>query len=137
MFSDGASLGNPGPAGAGFLIQTPDGRPLAEGSIPLAPTTVNEAEYGGLIAGLAEARRIGIGRLHAKMDSQLVCKQLSGEYRVKAANLRPLYEKATRLIGRFDDFRCSHLPREENERADALAGAAAKRSKEQYSNDVE
>lgn len=137
LHADGASLGNPGPAGAGFVIETSDGRTLAEGSIPLEPTTVNEAEYRALIAGLHEARRIGITRLQARLDSELVCRQLSGAYRVRAQNLQPLYQWARRIISRFDEFTCVHLPREQNERADALAGAAAKRSKEQHANDAE
>ncbi len=132
LMADGASLGNPGPAGAGFIIMTPDGRPIAEGSIPLEPATVNEAEYRALIAGLHEALRLGITKIEARMDSQLVCRQLSGRYRVKAHNLKPLYEWACKLAGRFEGFRCLHLPREGNEQADALAGAAAKRAKEQY-----
>lgn len=133
LHSDGASLGNPGPAGAGFVLETHDGRPIAEGSIPLEPTTVNVAEYRGLIDGLLEAQRLGVRRVLARMDSQLVVRQLTGEYRVKAEGLRPLYQWASRLISSFDAFKCEHVPREKNERADELAGEAAKRSKEQHS----
>lgn len=132
MHSDGASLGNPGPAGAGYVITSPDGRVLGEGAIPLEPNTVNVAEYRGLIDGLLEAQRLGVRRLHAKMDSQLIVRQLSGEYRVKAENLRPLYQWASKLISGFDEFTCEHVPRDENKRADELAGEAAKRSKEQH-----
>jgi len=130
--SDGASLGNPGPAGAGFVIKSRAGRVLAEGSVPLEPTTVNVAEYRGLIDGLLKAQRLGARRVHALMDSQLVVRQLSGEYRVKAKNLRPLYQWASKLISSFDAFKCEHVPREQNARADELAGEAAKRSKEQH-----
>ena len=132
MHSDGASLGNPGPAGAGFVIKTRAGRTLAEGAVPLEPTTVNVAEYRGLIDGLLEAQRLGARRVHALMDSQLVVRQLTGEYRVKAKNLRPLYQWASKLISSFDAFKCEHVPREKNKRADELAGEAAKRSKEQH-----
>lgn len=137
IYADGASLGNPGPAGAGFLIETRDGQLLAEGSIPLEPTTVNVAEYRALIAGLGEAHRLGISKIEARLDSELVCRQLSGQYRVKARHLQPLYQWARKLIGRFDDFNCIHLGREHNERADALAGDAAKRAKEQSADDRE
>ncbi len=132
LHSDGASLGNPGPAGAGFVIKTRSGRVLAEGSVPLEPTTVNVAEYRGLIDGLLEAQRLGARRVHALMDSQLIVRQLTGEYRVKAEHLRPLYQWASKLISSFDGFKCEHVPREKNERADELAGKAAKRSKEQH-----
>ncbi|MFW5867040.1 MAG: DUF3830 family protein [Armatimonadota bacterium] len=132
LYSDGASLGNPGPAGAGFVITSRSGRLLAEGSVPLEPTTVNVAEYRGLIDGLLEAQRLGARRVHALMDSQLIVRQLTGEYRVKAEHLRPLYQWASKVISSFDAFKCEHVPREKNERADELAGKAAKRSKEQY-----
>lgn len=135
LYADGASLGNPGPAGAGFVILTGDGRPVAEGSVPLKPTTVNVAEYYALIAGLREAHRLGITKLDARLDSQLVCRQLSGRYRVKARNLQPLYQEVRKLASGFDRFTCVHLPREQNERADALAGAAARRSKERHANE--
>jgi ribonuclease HI len=114
------------------VIASTDGRVLSEGAIPLEPDTVNVAEYHGLIDGLRDARRLGVKRLHVKMDSQLIVRQLSGEYRVKAKNLRPLYERVGKLISSFDEFTCEHVPREENKRADELAGEGAKRSKEQH-----
>lgn len=134
IYSDGASLGNPGPAGAGFVIETPEGILVSEGSVPLEPTTVNVAEYRGLIDALLEAQRLGARRVHAMMDSELVVRQLTGEYRVKAESLRPLYQWASRLISTFDTFTCEHVPRERNQRADELAGQAAKRSREQHSH---
>ncbi len=137
LYSDGASLGNPGPAGAGFVLETVTGQTLAEGSVPLPPTTVNVAEYRALIMGLHEAQRQGVRRLQARMDSQLVVRQLTGEYRVKAGHLRPLYRRASKLIARLDEFDCVHVPREENQRADGLAAEAARRSKEQHESDAE
>jgi ribonuclease HI len=131
MYSDGASLGNPGPAGAGFVIEAPDGRELSRGSVPLGVQTVNVAEYRALIDGLLEAQRLGVRKVHALMDSQLVVRQLTGEYRVKAENLRPLYQWASKLISSFEEFSCEHVSREHNERADELAGEGARRSKEQ------
>ncbi len=130
LHADGSSLGNPGPAGAGFVLETEDGRLLAEGAIPLAPATVNVAEYRALIGGLAEAQRLGVRRVRAIMDSQLVCRHLSGQYRVKSASLRPLYERARELLGHFEEASCEHVPREMNARADELAGVASRQSKE-------
>jgi len=131
LHSDGASLGNPGPAGAGFVLETPQGQLLAEGARPLAPTTVNVAEYSALIDGLLKAQELGARRVRALMDSELVVRQLTGRYRVKSEGLRPLYQRASRLISEFEHFECEHVPREFNARADELAGEGAKRSKEQ------
>ncbi len=132
MHSDGASLGNPGPAGAGFVIETPAGQVLAEGSVPLPPTTANVAEYRALIDGLQKAQELGAKGVRALMDSELVVRQLTGRYRVKSEGLRPLYQRASGLIATFERFECRHVPREQNARADELAGKAAKRSKERH-----
>ena len=132
IHSDGASLGNPGPAGAGFVIEAPDGRVLAEGSNPMPPSTVNVAEYQALIDGLEKARELGAKHVRMLMDSELIVRQLSGRYRVKSEGLRPLFKRASALIATFERFECRHVPREQNARADALAGEAAKRSKERH-----
>ncbi len=137
LYTDGASLGNPGPAGAGFVLMTADGAVLAEGSLPLPATTVNVAEYRALVAGLEEARRWGVRRLDLRMDSELVIKQLMGRYRVKAPQLQPMFSAAKRLIEGFEEFSCRHVPREENRRADELAGAAARSMKEKHANDAD
>lgn len=134
---DGSSLGNPGPAGAGFVLTTPDGEVIAEGSIPLAPTTVNVAEYRALIAGLAEAERHKVDHLVVRMDSELVCRQLSGQYRVKSPELRPLYDWARKLMARFEEASCEHVPREANRRADELATAASRKSQERLENNAD
>ncbi|HUS81392.1 MAG TPA: DUF3830 family protein [Armatimonadota bacterium] len=137
LHADGSSLGNPGPAGAGFVLTDTCGQVLAEGSIPLQPDTVNVAEYRALIAGLAEAARRGVRTLQIRMDSELVIKQLNGQYRVKAPGLRPLHQWARKLMGRFEAVRCEHVPRGENARADELAAAASRRSKERLQRDAE
>ena len=134
---DGGARGNPGPAGAGFVLTTMDGETLAEGSIPLEPTTVNVAEYRALIAGLAEAKRKGLRRLKVRLDSELVCRQLSGEYRVKSPALRKLFDWAQKLMSGFEEVTWEHVPREQNTRADALAAAASAKSKERWHEDVE
>lgn len=125
---DGASFGNPGPAGAGFVLKTRNGRVVREGSIPLGVATNNVAEYRALIAGLGEAAAAGAQRLLVRSDSELMIKQLRGEYRVKKAHLRPLYDWAVKLAGRFEQVRWEHVRRELNAAADDLAKAAAKRS---------
>lgn len=134
LYTDGASLGNPGPAGAGFVLAGEDGQVLAEGSVPLEPTTVNVAEYRALIAGLEETLRRGVRRLELRMDSELVIRQLKGQYQVKAKPLVPLFIAAKRLTAQLEEFTCRHIPREQNQRADDLAGAAAKRMKEMLGN---
>ncbi len=130
LHTDGASLGNPGPAGAGFVLLEDDGEVVREGSIPLGVATNNVAEYKALIAGLNEAAALGARRLTVRSDSELMIKQLRGEYRVKTPHLRPLYEWAVKLARRFEQVRWEHVRRESNTVADDLAGAAAKRSRE-------
>ena len=130
LYTDGASLGNPGPAGAGFVLQGPD-QAVVERAIPLGETTVGVAEYRALIAGLAEAISRGIRRLHVYSDSEFMCRQLQGDYKVRAQNIRPLYEWARKLIAQLDDFQIEHTRREDNERADALAKQGAEQAKEE------
>ncbi len=128
LYTDGAARGNPGPAGAGFVLCDPQGGALTQRGIPLGEATNNVAEYRALIAGLHEARAIGIKHLLVRTDSELVSRQLNGRYRVKSANLRPLYEWARRLMRQFETIQIQHIPREENLEADRLAGEAAKRA---------
>lgn len=137
LHADGSSLGNPGPAGAGFVLTDEGGALVAEGSIPLEPTTVNVAEYRALIAGLGEAQRRRLKRLTVRMDSELICRQLSGQYRVKSADLRPLYEQVRHLLRGFDQVSCEHVPREDNRRADELATAAARLSQERLEKNAD
>jgi ribonuclease HI len=135
--SDGSSLGNPGPAGAGFVLETEAGQVVAEGSLPLAPTTVNVAEYHGLIAGLEEADRRGVKRLRVLLDSELICRQIAGRYRVKAPALKPLFQRVRELMGRFDEVTTDHVPRELNVRADELANVGSRKSKERMRSNAD
>lgn len=128
LYTDGASKGNPGPAGAGFVLATPSGEIIAERAIALGRTTVGVAEYKALIAGLSEAQARGITHLQVYSDSQFMCRQLQGTYRVRTPAIRPLYEWAQKLVGRFAAFSIGHTPRENNSHADALATEGAKRS---------
>lgn len=124
LFTDGAARGNPGPAGAGAVIISPDGHVVAKVGKYLGETTSNVAEYTGLILGLKRARAMGLRELEVLADSELIVKQLSGEYQVKADHLRPLHDEAKALIAGFDKIDLRHVPREENEAADEMSNRA-------------
>lgn len=127
LYTDGASRGNPGPAGIGAaLFQVEDGRltPIGEVSEEIGITTNNVAEYRAVVAGLSRAAELAPDRLVLRADSQLLIRQLQGRYRVKAENLRPLFEQARQLLNRFPSVKLEHVPREDNTVADALANAA-------------
>ncbi len=130
VFVDGASKGNPGPAGAGVVIAAPQGDVLKELSLPIAHATNNVAEYTGLLEGLRAARKLGLERIEVRTDSQLLQRQLDGTYRVKNPTLRQLHARASGLIHRFERCRVRHIAREENRAADKLASAAARKAAE-------
>ena len=129
MYCDGASRGNPGPAAVGVLLLPA----IGESDIPATPleysktigkATNNVAEYSALILGLEKGLENKLRKLEIMLDSELVVRQISGVYRVKKAELRPLYEKAQKLLRQFDSYTISHIPREKNTRADQLANDA-------------
>ena len=124
IHTDGASRGNPGQAAIGATIKDEQGRLLATVSRRIGPATNNQAEYRAVIAALEEAIRRGARRVELYSDSELVVKQLKGDYRVKKAALRPLYQSVVRLAGRLDSFRISYIPRSKNKEADDLANGA-------------
>jgi len=120
---DGGSRGNPGPAGYGVRIEREDGSLVdLKEAIPLA--TNNVAEYSGLLAALRWAVDNGIGVLHVRSDSELLVKQMRGQYRVKNAGLQPLYEEAVRLTRKIGRVTFEHVRRELNKDADRLANEA-------------
>jgi ribonuclease HI len=123
-FCDGGSRGNPGPAGFGVYIEGPDGEKLAELSEFLGKTTNNVAEYSGLLAAIDYALREGRRRLRVVSDSELMVRQIKGQYKVNSPDLRPLYEEAKRRIAQLDMFRIEHVLRGKNQRADRLANLA-------------
>ena len=125
LHTDGAAKGNPGPAGAGFVLTTETGDTIAEGAIPLGHATNNFAEYKALIAGLTEALARAIPTVEVFSDSELMCRQLNGQYRVKSEGLIPLYQEVRRLAAGFQIVKYTHVRRHLNERADALANEAA------------
>jgi ribonuclease HI len=120
---DGGSRGNPGPAGYGVRIERDDGT-VEEMKQSLGVATNNVAEYRGLLAALTWAVRAGIGRLRIRSDSELLVKQMRGDYRVKNPGLQPLWEEARRLVRRIGDVRFEHVRRELNKDADRLANEA-------------
>jgi len=124
LYCDGASRGNPGPASYGFALLDGAGRPVAERGEALGVATNNVAEYRGLVAGLEAALAAGVDELEVRLDSLLLVRQVSGEFRVKAPGLKPLHRRAVGLLARIGRARVVHVPREENTRADALANAA-------------
>jgi ribonuclease HI len=121
---DGGARGNPGPAGYGVLLEDRAGRKLAELSHYLGARTNNFAEYSGLIAALEYAAAHPPGAVKVLSDSELLVKQMRGEYKVKSPELRPLYEKARALSHRLEWFAIEHVARRENREADRLANRA-------------
>jgi ribonuclease HI len=120
---DGGSRGNPGPAAYGVRIERADGTVIElKESVDVA--TNNVAEYRGLLAALTWASRHGIDRLHVRSDSLLLVKQMRGEYRVKHAGLRPLWQEACGLASQIRDVQFEHVRRELNKDADRLANEA-------------
>ena len=128
LSTDGGARGNPGPAGIGAQLVTPSGKVIAEISEYLGEATNNVAEYRAVIAGLERAREHGVRRLTLRTDSELVIKQLKGEYRVRDEKLIPLYNKAARLLDAFDHVELRHVRREYNTEADRLANEAMDRA---------
>ncbi len=125
LYCDGASRGNPGPAGFGVLITNALGETLFEGGARLTgPRTNNEAEYAGAIAGLEQCKALGATRVIVHSDSQLLIRQLQGVYKVKAVHLQQLHQRATTLLRSFSMVKLIHIPREQNTRADFIANQA-------------
>ena len=124
LYADGASRGNPGPAGAGAVLIDGTGRVIAELTKFLGTTTNNVAEYNGLIIGLEEARRLGVDELDVRMDSKLVVEQIGGRWKIKHPNMKPLALKAGALFATFPKRTITHVRREQNEIADALSNRA-------------
>ena len=124
IFADGASRGNPGPAAIGVTIKDERGRLITFISQRIGRATNNQAEYRAIIAALEEATRLGAKQVDIKMDSELVVRQINGEYRVKKATLKPLYQKVKRLQSQLKGFTITHILRQQNIEADKLANKA-------------
>jgi len=126
VHTDGSSRGNPGPAGIGVVLVHPDGTILREVSRAIGRATNNVAEYRAAIAGVEAAARLGARRVLLRSDSELLVRQLRGEYRVRNPDLKALHARLMRAVEGFEHFACEHVGREANARADALAAAASR-----------
>ena len=125
VYIDGGARGNPGPAGAGVVVlDRSDGMALYEGGLFLGRATNNVAEYKGLLAGLRAAASLGARDVDIVSDSQLLVRQMTGEYRVRNAGLRPLHRRAQELAQGFERCTFRHVRREDNTRADGLVNQA-------------
>ncbi len=124
LFTDGASRGNPGPAGLGISIEDENGMKLRTLHKWIGEATNNQAEYMALIEGLKAVRAWTPDRLEVRLDSQLVVEQVNGKYRVKEPQLKELHERAKGLLSEFAEVDVKHVDREQNKRADLLANMA-------------
>jgi len=134
---DGASRGNPGPASYAVILRGPDGAARFEVGKYIGRATNNVAEYYGLITALDYAASQGIDRLLVRSDSELLVRQMQGRYKVKSADLQPLYERARKLAHGFAYFAIEHVRREQNREADELANIALDRTSSHGSGNVE
>jgi ribonuclease HI len=121
---DGGARGNPGPAAAACVVTTADGQALAEDAVLLGRTTNNVAEYRALLLGLQRARELGADDVEVIGDSELIAKQVLGQYKVKNDALRSLHRDATAALRAFDHWSIRTVPRAQNADADALVNAA-------------
>lgn len=127
LYTDGAARGNPGPAGAGWRICDAQGEALLEEKKYLGEKTNNQAEYQALLFGLEGVQKFGKAeeiRLKICADSELLVKQIQGEYKVKNEGLKPLFRQAVLTLAKFSGYTIQYVPRENNEAADQLANEA-------------
>ncbi|QLC33746.1 ribonuclease HI family protein [Halarchaeum sp. CBA1220] len=123
-YFDGASRGNPGPAAVGWVLVSPGDGIVAEGGATIGTMTNNRAEYEALLAVLEAAVDFGFDEIELRGDSQLVAKQVTGEWDTNDPDLRERRVRARELLSEFDNWSITHVPREVNERADELANDA-------------
>ena len=124
IFVDGGSRGNPGPSGIGIVILDASGKKIKEISKYIGEATNNIAEYSALLYGLEEALTLRADEIKINMDSELVVRQINGEYRVKDAGIKELFTTALRALGEFKSFEVRHIDRSKNKEADKLANKA-------------
>jgi len=124
IHADGASRGNPGPAAIGATIKDEQGKLIACISQGIGRATNNQAEYRAVIAALEKAVRLGAEEVDINLDSQLVVRQIIGEYRVKNAALKPLYQQVKQRQSLLQGFSIAYIPRRQNKEADRLASRA-------------
>jgi ribonuclease HI len=125
IHTDGAARGNPGPAGAGAILRdTATGQTVAEIAQPLGRATNNVAEWTAVLLALEEARRLGASHVDLRMDSELVARQISGIYRVKHPDLKPIHARVMPILASFEGYTVGHVPRALNTDADRLSNVA-------------
>lgn len=124
IYTDGGARGNPGPAGIGVVIYDEKGKLIDQHSKFIGTTTNNQAEYKALIFGLQKAKNLDAKEVKCFLDSELVVRQLIGQYKVKDKDLKPLFAKILRLTNKFDSVTFKYIPREENKLADKLVNLA-------------
>ncbi len=124
LYTDGGSRGNPGPAAFAYVLEAADGTVLAAHGETIGVATNNVAEYRGLVAGLAKAVELAVPDIEVVSDSELLVKQMLGEYKVKNEALRELSLEATRLARKLDNVDYRHVRRAHNELADRLVNEA-------------
>lgn len=124
---DGGSRGNPGPAGIGVVVRAADGTPLVTLGRYIGKATNNVAEYRALVTAMREAQKLGATKVRIRGDSELVVRQMTGQYRVKHPDLVPLYREAKDLFDSFESASIEHNYREKNELADTLGNLAMDR----------
>jgi ribonuclease HI len=124
LFTDGGARGNPGPAAYGYVLESEDGHVLDARGEAIGIATNNVAEYSALVAGLVKAVELGVDELEVISDSELLVKQMRGEYKVKSLGLRLLWEEASGLADRIRSIRYTAVRREHNELADRLVNEA-------------
>jgi ribonuclease HI len=124
LFTDGGSRGNPGPAAYGFVLEDEAGTEFASRGEAIGIATNNVAEYSALVAGLETAVQLGVTEIEVVSDSELLVKQMRGEYKIKNEALRELSLQATRLGRQLDTVEYRHVRRERNTRADGLVNEA-------------
>ena len=117
---DGGSRGNPGPAAAGAVISTPDGEVVDRLGEAIGIATNNVAEYRGLLLGVRRAAELGASEVEVVNDSELVAKQVNGQYKVKHADMKPLHAESLQALGAFARWTVRSVPRAQNADADAL-----------------
>jgi len=130
VYTDGASRGNPGPAAAGFVLADSHGKELAAKGIYLGEATNNVAEYTGLVKALEAAKEFSPKQLCVYSDSELIVRQINGQYKVKSEQIRPMYQQVMLLLESFDCYQVKHIPRGKNSRADSLCNRALDRQRD-------
>jgi formyltetrahydrofolate-dependent phosphoribosylglycinamide formyltransferase len=135
-YTDGASRGNPGPAAAGFILTEAGGTQLQAKALFLGRTTNNVAEYTAVVKALEAAKQIGAKQIKLFSDSELLVKQINGQYKVKSEQIRPLFRQTFDLLDHFQNWKVQHVTRDKNQQADSLVNKALNLGKDVHVNSV-